>query len=229
MTLETSVQIEKRYSEFYDLALLMKDSVKARPPPLPPKLMMKDDSDLTKRADALEDWLNTVMNEKMFFCPEVFTYVGINPSIIPKLSAIDLVQELQNKTKVQIGIVGNHSVQSSDESYVVWELQIEILDGGTNDLIDNYRLNRRYKEFDQLHAELRHKFHKLAKDLPPLPSKVSYLNILSSGNKLSQREGKLDTFLKELMKYPNIFQTVAFRKFLDLTTKKITDVLSRTK
>lgn len=228
-TLESSVQVEKRYSEFYDLALQMKDSVKARPPPLPPKIMLKDESNLTKRADALEDWLNLVMNEKMFFCPELYIFLGINPALIPKLSAIDLVQELQNKTKINISVVGNHSVQSSDESYVVWEIQVEILDSGTNDLIDNYRLHRRYKEFDHLHAELRHKFHKLAKDLPQLPSKVSYLNILSSGNKLSQREGKLDTFLKELAKYPNIFQTVAFRKFVDLTTKKITDLLSRTK
>lgn len=66
------INIEKRYSEFYDLAIQMKNLVKSRPPPLPQRMMLKDKNSLQKRGQGLEEWLMIVLNEKMFYCPELF-------------------------------------------------------------------------------------------------------------------------------------------------------------
>jgi PX domain len=219
--LDTNLNIKKRYTEFYDLAVIMKPLVTARPPPLPPKLMIKDKVGLLRRGEALEEWLAIMLNEKMFLCPELFTFIGLEPQSLAKYSKIDLIGALLDAAYFKFNLVDRKSQQSSEDSFVTWEILVEVYDSGTKDLIDRYRLFRRFREFDHLNSDLKHKFQKNKRPLPELPGKMAYLNILSLNNKMDQRQEKLHNYLRQLADYPNIFHTVCFRKFIALDTRRI--------
>jgi hypothetical protein len=218
--LDTTLNIRKRYSEFYDLAVVMKSMVTARPPPLPPKLMIKDKVGLIKRGDALEEWLAITLNEKMFFCPELFNFIGSEQQALARYSKIDLVAALFDSVYFKFNLIDKKSQKSTEESFITWEILIEVYDSGTKDLIDRYRVFRRFREFDHLHTDLKHKFQKNKKPLPDLPGKMAYLNILSM-NKTDHRQEKLHNYLRQLADYQNIFHTVCFRKFIALDARKI--------
>lgn len=217
--LENTLSIKKRYNEFYELAVSMKSMVTARPPPLPPKLMIKDRVGLMKRGEALEEWLAVTLNEKMFFCPDLFNFIGLEMQALAKYSKIDIIAALLDSAYFKFNLIDKKSQQSSEESFVTWEILIEVYDLGTKDLIDRYRIFRRFREFDHLHSELKHKFQKNKSPLPELPGKMAYLNILST-NKMDQRQEKLHRYLRQLADYPQIFHAVCFRKFIALDTRR---------
>lgn len=218
--LDTTLNIKKRYSEFYDLAVTMKSLVTARPLPLPPKLMIKDKVGLLKRGEALEEWLAITLNEKMFFCPELFSFIGSEQQALARYSKLDIVAALLDSAYFKFNLIDKKSQQSAEESFITWEIIIEVYDSGTKDLIDRYRVFRRFREFDHMHSDLKHKFQKNKKQLPDLPGKMAYLSILSI-NKTDQRQEKLNNYLRQLAEYPNIFNTVCFRKFIALDSRKI--------
>lgn len=221
--LDKTIQIEKRYSEFYDIAVRMKSAVTARPPPLPPKLMLKDKHSLQKRGECLEEWLAIALNEKMFFCSDLFNFIGLDESALSRYSQRDIIAILLESASFKFSLGDKKSQQSQEESFITFEIKVDIYDNTTKDLMDRYKVYRRFKEFDHLHNELKHKFQKNTKQLPELPSKMAYLNILNA-NHVDQRQEKLQIYLKQLVQYPGIFQTVSFRKFIALDTRKI-DVL----
>lgn len=221
--LDKTLQVEKRYSEIYDLAVKMKTAVNARPPPLPPKLMLKDRVSLQKRGEALEEWLAITLNEKVFFCAELFNFIGLDQSALARYSQRDVIAALLEMTTFKFSLGDKKSQHSQEESFITWEIRVEIYDSTTKDLIDRYKVYRRFKEFDHLNIELKHKFQKNVKQLPELPGKMAYLNILNVHH-LDQRQEKLQIYIKQLAEYPGIFQTVCFRKFIALDTRKI-DVL----
>lgn len=218
--LDQTLNIKKRYTEFYDLAVSMKSLVTARPPPLPPKLMLKDKMALLKRGEQLEEWLAVTLNEKMFFCPELFNFIGLDQSAMARYSKLDLVAILLEAVYFKFTLIDKKSRQSSEESFVTWEILVEVYDLGTKDQVNRYKICRRFREFDHLHTELKHKFQKNTRPLPELPGKMVYLNILNS-HKLEQRQEKLQVYLKQLVDYPGIFNTVCFRKFIELDTRQM--------
>ena len=226
--LDKTIQIEKRYSEFYDLAVKMKTAVTARPPPLPPKLMLKDKQSLQRRGESLEEWLAVALNEKLFFCSELFNFVGLDQSSLARYSQRDIIAALLEMATFKFSLGDKKSQQSQEESFITWEIRVEIYDSNTKDLIDRFKVYRRFKEFDHLHAELKHKFQKNVKQLPELPGKMAYLNILNA-NHLDQRQEKLQIYIKQLAEYPGIFQTACFRKFIALDTRKLDVLLSNSK
>lgn len=226
--LDKTLQIEKRYSAFYDLAVRMKSAVTARPPPLPPKLMLKDKHSLQKRGEALEEWLAFTLNEKVFFCSDLFNFIGLDEGTLSRYSQRDIIAILLESATFKFSLGDKKSQQSQEESFITFEIRVDIYDNTTKDLIDRYKVYRRFKEFDHLHNELKHKFQKNVKQLPDLPSKMAYLNILNVHN-MDQRQEKLQIYLKQLVQYPGIFQTVSFRKFIALDTRKIELLMSNFK
>ena len=220
--------IEKRYSEFFDLVMRMKVQVKARPPPLPPKLMLKDKNSLMKRGEQLEDWIAYTLNQRMFFCPELFDFIGMGARQAAKYMESDMISLLLSNVQFKFTVENYKSLQNSDESFISWEVKVECEDNHTKDLIDQFKVHRRFKEFDHLHADLKHEFQKFSNKMPELPGKLSYLNILGA-SKNNQRKEKLDFYIRALASYPNIFQSIVFRKFIDLTTEKIDSLISNTK
>lgn len=218
--LDNTLNFKKRYTEFYDLAVSMKTLVTARPPPLPPKLMLKDKAAMIKRGEQLEEWLAVTLNEKMFFCPQLFSFIGLDQTAMARYSKLDFIAIMLDSVYFKFTLVDKKSQQSSEESFVTWEILVEVYDLGTKDLVNRYRIFRRFREFDHLHSELKHKFQKNIKPLPELPGKMVYLNILSS-HKMEQRQEKLQVYLKQLVDYPGIFNTVCFRKFIELDTRKM--------
>lgn len=221
---ETTISIEKRYSEFLELAMTMKTTVGARPPPLPAKLMLKDKQNLQKRGEGLEEWLLIVLNEKIFFCPDLFSFIGLDSGSVVRFSDFDTIGALMELMQFKLYISEKKSASNSDESFVLYEIKVQCLNSVTKDKVDSYRVLRRFKEFDHLHNELKHKFQKYAKPLPELPGKMSYLNILSKDR--DHRKEKLDLYLRSLCEYPNLFQTICFRKFIELDARKIEGFLS---
>lgn len=226
--LDKTLQIEKRYSEFYDLAVKMKSAVTARPPPLPPKLMLKDKHSLQKRGECLEEWLAIALNEKMFFCSDLFNFIGLDETTLARYSQRDIIGVLLDSANFKFSLGDKKSQKSQEESFITFEIRVDIYDNITKDLLDRYKVYRRFKEFDHLHNELKHKFQKNTKQLPELPSKMAYLNILNV-NHVDQRQEKLSMYMKQLADYPSIFQTVSFRKFIALDTRKIDNLLSNFK
>lgn len=220
--------VEKRYSEFYDLALKMKTAVKARPPPLPPKLLLQDKGSLQKRAFALEEWLMVVMNEKIYYCSDLYNFVDYETRDIELYTGQDPVQKLIELFTFKFSVVDKNSVQNSDESFVVWEIKVEVVEITTQDVVDSYKMHHRFKEFDKMHQILSQKMHKFSKPLPSLPGKMGYLNIMSS-SKLNQRQESLELYLRSLAEYPNIFSCICFRKFVGLDLDKTSRLLTKTR
>lgn len=220
--------IEKRYNEFFDLALKMKSAVIARPPPLPPKVLVKDKNTLQKRGDALEEWLMTVLNEKMYFCNDLFQFADLEISTIPKYIETDPVQRFKEHMNVKFEVTGQQAVQKSDECFAVWDVKIRIFDALTSDELDSYQVMRRFKEFDHLHSELSGKFKKYAKKLPDLPSKISLAILSSKENQEDERKSQLGVYLQKLSEYPDIYSTISFRKFINLNASRIDNLLERT-
>ncbi len=221
---ETTLSIEKRYSEFLDLSVQMKTTISSRPPPLPAKLMLKDKHGLQKRGEGLEEWLMIVLNEKIFFCPELFSFIGMDGGSVVRFSNFDTVGALMELIQFKLSITEKKSATNSDESFVLYEIKVLCLNAVTKDKVESYKVFRRFKEFDHLHNELKHKFQKYTKPLPELPGKMSYLNILSKDR--DHRKDKLDMYLRSLCEYPNVFQTISFRKFIDLDARKLDGFLS---
>lgn len=228
LDLERLITIEKRYSEFYQLALTLKSRVNTRPPPLPPKIMMNDRNNLIKRGDALEEWLNIVSNEKMFYSPELFEFIGLSSDDLAYYSSVDMVSQLLDAYTFKFSLEDKKSITADDESFVLWEINIDIIEIYSKDLADSYKVFRRFKEFDHLHDSLKTKFEKYSKKLPELPGKMGYLNILSQ-SKVGQRQIKLEGYLQLLAEYPLMFNCMNFRKFIELDTVKIDSLLTSNK
>ena len=77
--------------------------------------------------------------------------------------------------------------------------------------MSGYLVKRRYKEFDKLHQILSLKFAKYKKPLPELPPKRMFKK-----KENETRQYKLENYLMLLMDYPDILDSIAFRKFLQL-------------
>ncbi len=225
---DSSYEIEKRYSEFYDLVIKLKTQVKARPSALPPKVMIKDKQNLQKRGEVLEDWLGRILNHRLFFCTELFEFIQLDKKLTSAYLNLDVIAALLNCISFKLSVVSHKSFQNSDESFLSFEIRVDSYDSVTKDLVDNYSVFRRFKEFDHLHNELKVEFHKFSNPLPDLPGKLSYLNILSS-SKTDQRQLKLDVYVTKLSGYSNIYHSIGFRKFLGLTTQKIDALIAGTK
>lgn len=216
--------VSQRYSSFVQLAQDIKQSTKVRAPPLPPKLFTKDKNLLVKRGETLEEWLRLVTNERLYFCRELFEFINADSDSFIKYSTLNQLEDIMERNLVKINIVKHQMVTDEIESFVIFEIAVEIMEKATMENVANYKVFRRYKEFDSLLNELKLKFKKSNKKVPELPAKHSYLNPLGSDN-TSKRQLKLNTFLMDLLAYPDIWNNTCFRKFLQFDSERVASLL----
>lgn len=222
--LDVVFNVSQRYSSFVQLAQDIKQSTRVRAPPLPPKLFTKDKALLVKRGETLEEWLRLVTNERLFFCRELFEFISADSDSFIKYSTLNQLEDIMERNQVKINIIKHQMANDDIESFVIFEIAVEILQKATMENVASYKIFRRYKEFDSLFHELKLKFKKSNKKVPELPPKHSYLNPLGSDN-TEKRQFKLNTFLTDLLAYPDIWNNTCFRKFLHFDSERVTSLL----
>jgi hypothetical protein len=207
-------RIEKRFSQFITLEKQLAKSVKARPPPLPKKVMMHNDSVLKQRSGELEEWLTIVCNDRLYHCESLFTFINV-PKV--KLSLITQFSNASSIRKVTCQVADHVSINTQEENFVVYNIRVEIIDKQTNERLSEHWVGRRFKEFSILHDLLTRKFQNYKTNLPELPSK------LSAFPKVELRQERLNTYLKKLLAFEDILDVLYFRKFLAIQTSMLAE------
>lgn len=166
--------IDKRYSDFVTFTEMMKPLSKARPPPLPQKLMVvKDIKKIEQRGALLCQWLQIVVNEKMFHNKLLYDFIGLPKNFHSDHLTAKPLGFLERDVDVTISIMNNHQVKSVDskESFVLFDISVTVNSRKTRELISSYMVKRRFREFDNLNQRLKKKFVKYNRPLPDFPNK----------------------------------------------------------
>lgn len=212
------VEICKRYSEFLDLATRLKDIVRVGLPALPPKLIIKDRAHLLKRGEALLDWLQVVINERLYFCRELFEFINLGHEEYLEYTNANFVAKVMENCMVKLQIRGHQTVQDEIDNFVIYEIDQQYVCKSTLEHLKGYKANRRFKEFDILLHHLKHKFKRYKFSWPELTGGKSYLMGRENSD---ERQTKLEIFIKELASFSEVFECVAFRQFILLDNTKL--------
>ena len=203
-------EISKRYSDFVTIREQLKESLKVLPPKLPKKLVMvTEEEQLAGRRQDLENWLRIVLNEKIYFTPQLFQFVGLNLSYYETLKD----EETYSFSNFRAKIEKSEIWMNNNKPYTIYYILVE--QKSQSDPKNKkrvYNLYRRFKEFDELHQALEKRFLDPAKKLPELPSKY---NAFSNKTTVDFRQQGLESYLNQLFAYPNIGDSFAFRKFIN--------------
>ena len=213
-----SFTLKKRYSEFTQFMVKLKTMCKGRPPNLPNKRFLHDKDRMGKRGKDLNDWLTVVSNEKLFYCSSLFEFLKIEPKMASDYQAIDPLGFVSSSIDVNLNTVGYEKVQGSEQSdfFYLFTIKITIVSKSLKDIISVYEVKRRFREFALLHNILKRKFRYYNQNLPELPSKVLIFGKVDADT----RQYKLSNYLKLLKEYPDIFEVIDFRRFLQLELYK---------
>lgn len=212
--------IDKRFSDFIRLVDTLKKQVVVRAPSLPNKMIIKDETQLDKRGKELVEWLFIVSNERMFHCESFFEFIGLPKDLRKRLLEFNPLKTIYSEYDFDIGVSGFENAQSQDERFVAFQIRIEIYSKRLQGVVNSYQIKRRYKEFDLLNTHLKRKFKEYKQPLPELPTKLGFLGRDST----SSRQFKLENYVKLLITYPDIFDSVEFRKFLSLHPEKFCEM-----
>lgn len=206
--------IQKRYSQFEDIEKEMKSHklFKIKLPVLPTKRLAHTDANMMKRHSQLADWMSILLNERMYHCPLLFKFAGISET---DQYLITKVEELAQKIDVKICVPEHISVNQAEENFIVFNIRVIVSDVKTRDKIDDYKVGRRFREFDCLNSILQRKFEKFKADLPSLPPKMAPFTSSIA------RQKSLDAYLNGLMQMKDILEVIAFRKFIGLESRTI--------
>lgn len=206
---EERYEVSKRYSQFEDLERELKDRklFKVKLPVLPTKTLQHSDSNMSKRHQQLGEWLAIVLNERMYHCPPLFRFLGITEQ---DQNCLHKVQEIASKISIKLSIAEHVAVNQLEENFVVYNMRVTIADLRTKDKIGDYTVGRRFREFDCLNKVLQRKFARFNNLLPDLPSRMApFTSALA-------RQQLLDTYVARLVNLKDIFEVMAFRKFIGL-------------
>jgi len=204
-------QIRKRYSDFVDLRRQLVSVINAVPPKLPSKLMLMTEEDQREeRRKGLESWLRIVLNEKIYFRPQLMNFIEINPSYSEWLKD----EDAYDFSRFTALIDNNQILMSNNKPYTVYHIVIEEKNSaaGPGKKKLRYSLLRRYKEFDMLYQALQTRFSHAPAKLPELPPKYT---TFSNKTTVDFRQQGLERFINSLFNYPNIGDSFAFRKFIN--------------
>lgn len=207
-------RIEKRFSEFITLEKMLQKSVKAKPPPLPKKVMMHNETIMKKRANELEEWLTIICNDKVYHCESLFSFISIPQD---QLSLITTFPNPSAFRTVSCNVADHVSINTKEENFVVYNIKVEIFDKQTKERLSEHWVGRRFKEFSILHDLLKQKFQNYKTKLPELPSK------LSAFSNLKHRQEQLNTYLKKLLTNEEFLDVLYFRKFLAIQTSMLAE------
>jgi len=214
---ELKFQIEKRYSDFPVLATQLKLCTASRPPSLPQKiLLMKTVDKYHERGKYLSNWLQIVCNEKGFLWDCLFEFLELPRSEWAIHQNIKPLAFLERNYTLDTSISGHETIMQEGESFTVFCINIDVVFNGLQNIVTGYEIKRRFNEFICLHQGLKKRFEKYKQPLPDLPSKIAIGSIES-------RQFKLESFLRLLIKYPDIYDSILFRKFLEINPNRFNE------
>ena len=213
---------DKRYSEFLTFASVLNSNCRVRCPPLPKKMLTKDEDKMKVRGEFLCEWLQIVLNERMFFCGDLFDFVEMPKDLQSEYLSVHPLGFLYNEVKLKISIPSFEVAKSMDnkDSFILFRISVKVVSQKMQELASSYHVNRRYREFVNLHNTLKKKFKNYKKPLPEIPPKLHF------GNN-EKRQYKLENYLRLIVEYPDIFDCVCFRKFLGVEPKKFNSMRIR--
>lgn len=203
-------RIEKRYSEFIKFEKKLASEVKARPPVLPKKVMMHNDSTMLERATQLEDWLTVICNDKIYHCESLFKFINT-----PKNSLVQITRQpsVSNIRSVACNVADHVSVNTKEENFIVFNIKVDVNDRATKENISKHWVGRRFREFAALHDVLKRTFQNYKVKLPDLPSK------LSAFSSIDTRQSQLASYFNKLIAFEDVLDTICFRKFINLESQ----------
>lgn len=211
--------IEARYSDFVKLASKLKKNLTVTPPALPQKTyIVNSEENMMKRARGLSEWILVVANEKFYQCLELFSFLQIPRDKVNAYMNYTPILKLYEKFQYEIRIEKSVDTtnENVDDTFKLYFIRVKINDKEMLNLISGYIVKRRYREFDHLNKELKKKFKRYVKKIPDLPSKFNF-------DKSKSRKFQLETYLNELIKYPDIWDCVYVRKFLQLNPMRFNE------
>jgi len=208
---ELNFSVVKRYSEFAILAGQLKKKLKIRPPPIPQKNFLAiSEENLEKRRTGLTEWLMLVLNEKMFHSKLLFNFVHLGSESQNSHMAYTPISNLYENFDFDLRVIDTQTVTNADmdNTFTLYSISVSILEHNMKNLVSCYIVQRRYSEFSALHKILKKKFSRYKENLADVPGKLSF--------KLESRVFQFEDYLNKMIHYPDIFDSIDFRKFLTL-------------
>lgn len=104
------------------------------------------------------------------------------------------------------------NIEKSEEKKVKGkEVTFYIIEFTNNYSKKRWKLEKRYKEFDELHSSI----SKLVPKCPSIPSK-GFFGLSLNNEELIERQNHLDSFLKQCCERKDIMTTEVFKKFIEI-------------
>ena len=216
----------RRFNDFYALHQSLKNELNCELPSFPKKNYLAgfgkalDHSALSSRRAALEVYLQTVCNDPAYLSDMTLRFLGCS---IPR---VDLWRNssLFADYSLSLPITWEGEIDDQQTHYTVYILTF-LRRNWTNGASLQWKVSRRYREFDKLHQQLLNRIKSSAyvqycagvnrtsvPNLPALPRKG--LVALSSHEEIEQRRKALQGYMLELLKVPNILEAYSLRMFL---------------
>lgn len=118
---------------------------------------------------------------------------------------------MQNELELNLNIEKHQIVKGQDQKdFVIFDISVVANSKRTREIVSSYLVRRRFREFDELHQILKQKFVKYSKPLPDFPKKFGFKV------DWDKRQVKLEYYLRLLLDYTDIYESISFRQFLQI-------------
>jgi hypothetical protein len=218
----------RRFNDFFALHKRLKEELSpCQLPPFPSKNYLPnfskkiDSAAINTRKAALEDYLCLVSNDPAYLTPSVLEFLGWDIT----LKALWATRVPRFEYVLQTPVTWEGEVDRDESQYTVYLLTIirkDLHDVGSS---LQWKVGRRFREFDKLHSELQNRIKSplyaqycafkgqtVLTNLPPLPGKS--LVPVSTYMEIENRRKALQTYFHDLLKLPGITDSYAFSAFI---------------
>lgn len=217
----------KRFNDFYALHRRLKEELSpCELPPFPSKNYLPnfskrlDSTAINTRKAALEDYLRFVSNDPAYLTSSLLEFLGWD------IALKDLWKSRKSNFEyaLQTPVTWEGEVDRDESQYTVYLLTIVRKDTHKEGSLQ-WKVGRRFREFDKLHTELQNRLkspqyaeyctftgQKVSPSLPALPKKS--LVPVSTYVEIEHRRKALQTYVHDLLKWPGILDSYAFRAFI---------------
>lgn len=178
-------------------------------------MIIKEKDQIEKRGRGLKEFLSIVVNEKMFHSKTLFEFIGLPEKYLHDYLKLNTLHSFTTDYDFDVDIPSYENInkdEERDDIFTLFNIKVTIMSKSLKDVVTSYEIKRRFREFDNLHGIVKRKFKNYNQPLPELPVKVSLLGKVDS----ETRQYKLRNYLKLLICYPDIFDVIAFRKFMQI-------------
>ena len=153
-------------------------------------------------------------NNENFSNKSFLLFMQINNKVenLIKISSIDQ-QILIKELKIEILDVLKLWNKEKKKESVYYNILVESLERNDKKTVFFKNIYKKYKNFRDLHKILLKKFDKKSKELPYLPEKAT---VFGRKNYSFELKEELEFYLKNLIEFPFISESLAFRRFLNV-------------